>query len=97
MTPSFLMPTAETRSSAGRDSLERTDPQRQVRARRVLHEHGHVHAPQSVGDFLHREGIHSGPRTDPQQIDAVLERGVHVLAVRDFRRRFQLRAVAGAA
>ena len=59
-------------------SLKSADPQFQIGVNGVLYQHGNVHSTQGVGQFLHGEGVDHCARSDPQQVDAVLQRCLHV-------------------
>ena len=62
------------------DALDGADPQFEVGAHGILHQHRHVHAAQGVGDLLHGEGVGRRAGADPEQVDAALQRYGDVLA-----------------
>ena len=67
------------------DALDGADPQLEVRAHGILHQHGNVLPAQRVGDLLHGEGIGRRAGADPQQIDASVESRGDMLARGDLR------------
>ena len=65
---------AQTVNARSVQTLDRPDPQLQVRIDRVLDQHGHVHALQGIGHLLHGEGVRRRTGADPQEIDPRLQR-----------------------
>ena len=61
------------------ETLQRTNPQLDVGVHGVLHEHGNVHALQRVGQCLHGKGVGRGTGSHPEDVNAVLQRQLHVL------------------
>ena len=65
---------AQTPQPRVAEPLQRTDPQFEVGAHRILHQHGQIAPPQRIGDLLHGKGIRRRARPDPQQVDSGIER-----------------------
>ena len=66
------------------DALQGPNPQLQVGIHGVLHQHGHVHAPQGVGQSLHGKGVGRGSGAHPKDVNAILERQFHMLGCSHF-------------
>ena len=62
------------------DALDGADPQLEVGADGVFHQHRDVRSAQGVGDLLHGEGVGRRACADPQQVDAAFQRRGDVLA-----------------
>ena len=67
------------------DAFDGADPQLEVGADGVFHQHGDVLSPERVGDLLHGEGVGGRAGADPQQVDAARQRRGDVLARGDLR------------
>ena len=66
------------------DTLDGADPQFEVGAHGVLHQHRDVRSAQGVGDLLHGEGIGRRAGPDPEQVDTAFQRCGDVFAGGDF-------------
>ena len=62
------------------DALDGADPQFEVGADGVFHQHRDVRPAQGVGDLLHGEGVGRRACADPQQVDAAFQRRGDVFA-----------------
>ena len=60
------------------DTFDGANPKLDVRIDRILDQHGHILACQSIGKFLHSKGIGSGACSDPQHIDTKGKGGIDV-------------------
>ena len=75
---------AQTADSGVVDAFDGSDPEFEVRADGVLHQHRDVHAAQGVGDLLHGEGVGRRAGPDPEQVDAPFQGRLDMLVRGDF-------------
>ena len=67
------------------DALDGSDPEFEVGADGVLHQHGDVYPAQRIGNLLHGEGVGGRTGSDPEQVDSTLQGCFDVSAGGDFR------------
>ena len=60
------------------DALQSTYPQLKVWINRVLHEYRHVNALQRVGNSLHSKWVCRSTRTNPKNINTILQSQLHM-------------------
>ena len=65
--------------ACGVETLHAANPELQVGVDGVFVEHRHIHALQGVSQFLYRKGVGTCAGTNPQHVDAGLERQFHMV------------------
>ena len=73
------MHSAEPLHASGIESFDGTNPQLQVGVDGVFHQHGLVNTAQGVGQCLHGKGVCAGAGTNPEDVDIVFQRQLHML------------------
>ncbi len=82
---------ADLTNAGAINALNGTNPQFHIGIDGVFDQHRDVGALKGVGDLLHGKRIDGRPCTNPQNIDAILQRLVHVMRVGHFRANLQTR------